>query len=89
MLSYCTKEKRSAAQRKRKAEMKTLEDYQIVDMYWAREESAISETDAKYGRMLSNISLAIVKTDEDAGECLNDTYLAAWKPPRLSRRLPF
>ena len=58
--------------------MKTLEDYQIVDMYWAREESAISETDFKYGRMLNGISFAIVKTDEDAGECLNDTYLAAW-----------
>ena len=58
--------------------MKTLEDHQIVDMYWAREESAISETDAKYGRMLNGISFAIVKTDEDAGECLNDTYLAAW-----------
>ena len=29
-----------------------MEDYQIVDLYWQRSESAIGETDKKYGRML-------------------------------------
>ncbi len=55
-----------------------MEDYQIVDLYWERSERAISETDTKYGRMLTGISLGLVHTNEDAEECLNDTYLAAW-----------
>ncbi|MBR2388632.1 MAG: RNA polymerase sigma factor [Clostridia bacterium] len=55
-----------------------MEDYQIVDLYWDRSERAISETDTKYGRMLTGISLGLVKIKEDAEECLSDTYLAAW-----------
>ena len=55
-----------------------MEDYKIVDLYWARSESAISETDTKYGRMLTGISFGLVKVKEDAEECLSDTYLAAW-----------
>ena len=55
-----------------------MEDYQIVDLYWAREESAIGETERKYGRMLTSISTALVPTVQDAEECVSDTYLAAW-----------
>lgn len=55
-----------------------MEDYKIVDLYWERSEKAISETDTKYGRMLTGISLGLVKIKEDAEECLSDTYLAAW-----------
>ena len=55
-----------------------MEDYQIVDLYWERSERAISETDTKYGRMLTGISIGLVHTNEDAEEGLNDTYLAAW-----------
>ena len=56
-----------------------MEDYQIVDLYWQRSEEAIKETDTKYGRMLKSISLSFVEVIEDAEECLNDTYLAAWQ----------
>lgn len=55
-----------------------MEDYQIVDLYWERSERAIAETSNKYGRMLTGISVALVPTREDAEECLNDTYIAAW-----------
>ena len=55
-----------------------MEDYQIVDLYWQRSERAIGETDIKYGRMLTGISQGLVGAKEDAEECLNDTYLAAW-----------
>ena len=55
-----------------------MEDYKIVDLYWERSEKAISETDSKYGRMLTGISLGFLDAKEDAEECLNDTYLAAW-----------
>ena len=55
-----------------------MEDYKIVDLYWARSEQAITQTDNKYGRMLMGISLGLVSVSQDAEECLNDTYLAAW-----------
>ncbi len=56
-----------------------MEDYQIVDLYWARLESAIIETDRKYGRMLNSISFSLLSSAEDAEECVNDTYAAAWQ----------
>lgn len=55
-----------------------MEDHQIVDLYWSRSESAISETDRKYGRMLNSISFSLLSSKEDAEECLDDTYVAAW-----------
>ena len=55
-----------------------MEDHQIVDLYWSRSESAISETDRKYGRMLNSISLSLLSSSLDAEECVNDTYVAAW-----------
>ncbi|MBQ9131469.1 MAG: RNA polymerase sigma factor [Clostridia bacterium] len=56
-----------------------MEDFQIVNLYWARNEAAISESDRKYGRMLQSLSLSILSSRQDAEECVNDTYLAAWK----------
>lgn len=55
-----------------------MEDFEIVDLYWARQERAIDESDRKYGRMLSSLSFSLLSSHEDAQECLNDTYLAAW-----------
>ena len=55
-----------------------MEDFQIVDLYWARSECAIEQTQQKYGRMLTSISTSLVPTPQDAEECVSDTYLAAW-----------
>lgn len=55
-----------------------MEDFEIVDLYWARSESAIRESDRKYGRMLRSVSLSLTSSREDAEECVNDTYLDAW-----------
>ena len=55
-----------------------MEDYQIVDLYWSRSECAIAQTQQKYGRMLTGISVKLVPTVQDAEECVSDTYLAAW-----------
>ncbi len=55
-----------------------MEDYLIVDLYWARNENAISQTEIKYGRSLKCASFELLKSNEDAEECVNDTYLAAW-----------
>ncbi len=60
-----------------------MEDERIVALYWERSEAAITETAAKYGSYLSSISFHILNNHEDAGECVNDTYHAAWNamPP--------
>lgn len=55
-----------------------MEDRQIVDLYWARSESAISETADKYGRYCHYIAYNILHNNEDSEECVNDTYLNAW-----------
>jgi RNA polymerase sigma-70 factor (ECF subfamily) len=56
----------------------------ILDLYWARSESAISETALKYGRYCAQIAMNILQNSEDTGECVNDTYLNAWNaiPPQ-------
>ena len=60
-----------------------MEDARIVDLYWARSETAINETSAKYGKYCYTIAHNILANREDADESVNDTYLAAWNsmPP--------
>ena len=55
-----------------------MDDGKIVDLYWARDEKAITESQRKYGRMLSSLSYSLLSSYEDAEECVNDTYLDAW-----------
>lgn len=67
-----------------------MNDLQIVDLYWQRSESAISETSQKYGRLCHTIAYNILFSEEDSEECVNDTWLKAWfamppqKPDKLS-----
>jgi RNA polymerase sigma-70 factor (ECF subfamily) len=60
-----------------------VEDSAIIDLYFARSESAISETQTKYGRMLMSVSMRILRNTEDADEAVNDTYMKTWNsiPP--------
>ena len=60
-----------------------MEDKQIVELYFERSESAITETDKKYGRYCHYIAYRILENDEDAKEIVNDTYLKTWNtvPP--------
>lgn len=55
-----------------------MEDSQILALYWDRSETAIEQTDKKYGRYLATIAYNILADREDAQESVNDTYLAAW-----------
>ncbi len=55
-----------------------MEDKKIVDLYWLRSESAISETKIKYGRYCYTVAHNILCNNEDSEECVNDTYLRAW-----------
>ena len=61
-----------------------MEDEEIIELYWHRNESAISETKYKYGRGLYAIALNILRDFQDAEECENDTYYKAWVsiPPK-------
>lgn len=60
-----------------------MEDSQIVDLYFARQECALSESQKKYGRMLLGLAMSLLRDLEDSKECENDTYLTAWNkiPP--------
>ena len=60
-----------------------MDDERIVELYWKRNENAISETATKYGSYLNSISYNILVNIEDAQECVNDTYHDAWNsmPP--------
>ncbi|MBO5305463.1 MAG: sigma-70 family RNA polymerase sigma factor [Clostridia bacterium] len=66
-----------------------MEDRQIVDLYWARSEDAITETEKKYGRYCHYIAYQILVSDEDAKEVVNDTYLKTWNtvPPEYPNPL--
>ena len=60
-----------------------MPDDRIVELYWQRSESAITETAAKYGDYCQTIAYNILYNREDAEESVNDTWLDAWNnmPP--------
>ena len=61
-----------------------MNDKSIVDLYFNRDEEAITQTDKKYGRYCYSIAYNILTNKEDAEESVSDTYMAAWKsmPPK-------
>ena len=61
-----------------------MKDHEIVDLYWARDERALTETQHKYGAYCHSISMNILNSEPDAEECVNDTWLKAWQtmPPK-------
>ena len=66
-----------------------MEDSQIIGLYFKRDESAITETETKYGAFCHGIALNILSINADADECVNDTYLQAWNsiPPKKPDKL--
>lgn len=66
-----------------------LTDAEILDLYFARSEDAIRETDKKYGKYLYTIAHNILRDERDCEECLSDTYLKVWQsvPPVRPRNL--
>lgn len=55
-----------------------MDDNGIVQLYWDRNDQAISITSQKYGNYCKAIAKNILNSEEDAEECVNDTYLNAW-----------
>ena len=52
-----------------------MEDQQIVDLYWQRDQLAIEHTQRKYGRYLAKVAYHILYDLEDCAESVNDTAL--------------
>ncbi len=66
-----------------------MDDEKIVELYHARDESAISASAEKYGRYCHSVAYGILGNHEDAQECVSDTYLRAWNamPPHRPENL--
>ena len=70
-----------------------MEDERIVDLYWARDERALAESQVKYGGWCLAVAGHILTDGADAEECVNDTWLGAWnampedRPARLGAYL--
>lgn len=66
-----------------------MEDSKILDLYFARNEQAIMETDRKYGPYCFSLARSILENDSDAEEAVNDTYFKTWNaiPPNRPKVL--
>ncbi len=64
-------------------EVDNIDDRNIIGLYFARDERAIRETAEKYGRLCHRIAYHILNNQQDAEECVNDTYMGVWNaiPP--------
>ncbi|MBQ7379939.1 MAG: sigma-70 family RNA polymerase sigma factor [Clostridia bacterium] len=60
-----------------------MQDYQIIELYQARDERAIAKTAEKYGSYCLSIAQNILQNMQDSEECVNDTWLQTWNsiPP--------
>lgn len=60
-----------------------MDDSRIIELYWARDEEAITQTDVKYGAYCYAVAHNILADASDAEESVSDTYFAAWRamPP--------
>ena len=61
-----------------------MEDTEILALYFSRDERALAETAEKYGPRCYAVSYQILRSHQDAEECVNDTYIRAWNaiPPQ-------
>ena len=63
-----------------------VEDEQILELFRQRDESAIRETERKYGKYLTKIAYGILANAEDSRESVSDAYLSTWNsiPPPMA-----
>lgn len=61
-----------------------MDDSRIIDLFWQRSEQAITAVAGKYGAMCRSIAENLLRNDEDAQECVNDTWQGLWDtiPPQ-------
>ena len=56
-----------------------MQDAELLAMYQAQDEHAISETDTKYGNRLRQIAFELLGNRQDAEETVSDVMMQAWK----------
>ena len=63
--------------------VKQTNDRDIISMLFDRNPDALGIIQRQFGRLIKRISLNIVNSTEEAGECLNDVLLDVWNtvPP--------
>lgn len=69
-----------------------MNDHEIIELYFSRDEEAIKQTDLKYGGLCRQISYNILNNQEDAEECVHDAYIGVWNaipPTRPNHLLSF
>ena len=64
-------------------EVMGLTDQELLELYFARSEEAITATRTVYGPYCRAIALRVLGSEEDAEECLSDVWLRVWNaiPP--------
>ena len=60
-----------------------MTDEKIIELLFERDETALSEIESKYKRLLRYIAENFLSAREDVEECLNDVLLSVWNaiPP--------
>ena len=60
-----------------------MDDLEIIELYFCRDEKALTETAHKYGNYCYTVAFSVLNSMEDSKETVNDTYLELWNtiPP--------
>jgi RNA polymerase sigma-70 factor (ECF subfamily) len=74
---------------KNKSKGADMEDRNIVELFFKRDQQAIRETDNKYGSYCKMIAGNILKSFQDVEECIDDTYIKLWNKIPPSRPIAF
>lgn len=66
-----------------------MDDKQIIDLFWERNNQAITEIQNKYGRLCFQLAHRITGSLQDAEEVVNETYFGVWNriPPERPKHL--
>lgn len=66
-----------------------MNDSEIVGLYFARSDKALTAASEKYAPYCQSIAMSILNDPQDAEECVNDAFLRAWNsiPPHKPERL--
>ena len=66
-----------------------MNDLQIIELFWARNEIALSQVQTHYGKAGEAIAQNLLQNSADAEECVNDALLRLWNsiPPQRPNSL--
>ena len=66
-----------------------MEDFEIIELYFKKDETAIKKTSEKYGAYCKAVAENILKNPEDSEECFSSALLSLWNsiPPEKPENL--